>query len=177
MPSSSPGPALNAGRSAAAFAAVICAALIAGCGSSGQPSGAAARGGPLLEYAQCMRSHRVSNFPDPSASGGLVVPDDIDVQSPAFKSAQQACGKLAQAGGGGSGPSSEGRTLQLLALARCMRSHGVPNFPDPTSSPPPPGNGNVIGGNGTYLAVGPPASQQSPAFKHAAAACGIPEPR
>lgn len=176
MPSPSTGPALNRGRSVSAFAAVICAALIAGCGSSGKPRAAAASGGPLLKYAQCMRSHGVPNFPDPSTSGGLVVPNDIDVQSPAFKSTQQACGKLAQ-GGGGPGSSSEGRTLQLLALARCMRKHGVPNFPDPTRSPPPPGNGNVIGGNGTYLAVGPPASQQSPAFKHAAAACGIPEPR
>jgi hypothetical protein len=110
MPSPSTGPALNRGRPAAGLAAVICAALIAGCGFSDKPHGAAASGGPLLKYAQC------------------------------------------------------------------MRSSGVPNFPDPTSSPPPPGNGNVIGGNGTYLAVGSPASQQSPAFKHAAVVCGIPGP-
>jgi hypothetical protein len=56
-----------------------------------------------------------------------------------------------------------------------MRSHGVPNFPDPTSSPPPPSSGNVLGGNGSYLALGTPEDQQSPAYKRAATACaGIP---
>jgi hypothetical protein len=172
MPNSRTGPSLNGVRSWVALAAVICAAMVAGCGSSDKPSAEAARGGPLLKYAQCMRSHGVPNFPDPSPSGGLVVPNDINVQSPAFKAAQQACGKLAQPASGAGGP-SESRELQLLELAKCMRSHGVPNFPDPTTSPPPPSSGNVIGGNGWYLALGTAQERQSPAYRQAAATCQL----
>jgi hypothetical protein len=32
-------------------------------------------------------------------------------------------------------PGSEASTSQTLAYALCMRSHGVPSFPDPTTSP------------------------------------------
>jgi hypothetical protein len=121
-------------------------------------------------YAQCMRYHGVPNFPDPRASGGLVIPDDINPESPAFRSAQQACGKLTQSSA--RGESSESRKRQLLALASCMRSHGLPDFPDPTSSPPPPSSGNAIGGNGWYLALGTLQQRRSPAYRRAAAACG-----
>jgi hypothetical protein len=119
-----------------------------------------------------MRAHGVPNFPDPTASHGLVIPNDIDPQSPAFKAAEQACADIGQ-GASAQGSSTESEKLQMLAIARCMRKHGVPDFPDPTSSPPPPGNGNVMGRDGMYLAIGPPADQQSPAFKRAAAGCGI----
>jgi hypothetical protein len=162
--------ALNACRSLAA-SAVICAVVITACGSPSRPSGAAAGGDPLLQYAQCIRAHGVRNFPDPTAHAGLAIPNDIDPQSPALKSAQQACAKLARPPAGQSG-SSESRKLQLLALARCMRSHGVTNFPDPATSPPPPSSGNALGGNGFYLALGTRQERQSPAYQRAAAACG-----
>jgi hypothetical protein len=119
-----------------------------------------------------MRAHGVPNFPDPSPTGGLVIPNDINTASPAFKSAQQACRGLA---GPGTGPpgSSESRKLQLITLARCMRAHGVPSFPDPTSAPPPPSSGNALGGNGWFLALGTRQERQSPSYKRAAAACQL----
>lgn len=157
-------------RAAAASAALICAAGVAACGSSGKPN-ADASGGPLLRLAQCMRARGVPNFPDPSSTGGLVVPNDINTDAPAFKSAQQACAKLGPPSGG-HGSASESRKLQFLTLARCMRSHGVPNFADPTSSPPPPSSGNAVGGNGWYLALGTAQERESPGYKRAAAACG-----
>lgn len=49
-------------------------------------------------------------------------------------------------------------TTGPLALAKCMRAHGVPNFPDPTA-----------GGNGFEL--GPGLDLSSPAFKAARVAC------
>ena len=166
-------------RSACA-ACVLCLALVA-CGSSGTAATTSGSSGSTqkLRFVDCMRSHGVPNLPDPGAtpSGssssfeGIVIPSSIDMQSPAFKSAEQACEKLLPGGSASGPPGSAGVKHQLLALAKCMRSHGVPNFPDPTSSPPPPGSGNVMGGNGVYLTV-PPAGQQSPAFKHAAAVCG-----
>ncbi len=46
-----------------------------------------------------------------------------------------AVAALATACGGGASSSASAPTyVQELALAQCMRSHGVPNFPDPNAS-------------------------------------------
>lgn len=152
--------------------AVFCAVAIAACGSSGHAGGSELSGGPLLTYAQCMRWHGVLSFPDPKPTGGLVIPNSIDSQAPAFLSAQRACAQLAQAGGSRR-TSPESRRAQLLALARCMRSHGVPDFADPTNSPPPATGGNAIGSDGAYLALGTPEETRSPAYRQAADACRL----
>jgi hypothetical protein len=128
-----------------------------------------------------MRSHGVPNFPDPpGGGGGIQIPagSGINPKSPAFQSAQNQCMKLLPGGGPLHGPASEARKLQMLSLARCMRAHGVPSFPDPTSSPPAPGNGLGIafGGDGSFIAV-PQTLMQSPAFNGAAAKCGFPGAR
>ncbi len=56
-----------------------------------------------LRFAECMRAHGVSNFPDPQVSstpgGGVGVriggaKSGINPQAPAFKSAQRACGSI-----------------------------------------------------------------------------------
>ena len=156
-----------------ALAAIGCVAVIAACGSSGKPDGTSGSRDPALLEAQCMRSHGVPNFPDPSPGGPSVIPNWINPQAPAFKSAETACARYL-GGGSGQGSGSESEKLELLNLAKCMRAHGLPNFPDPTTSPPPappPGShtGNAIGIGGAYL-VFPP---QSPALKRAAAACGF----
>ncbi len=53
----------------------------------------------ILAFSQCMRSHGITNFPDPVFSGGGVrlgfAPGSgINPSSPAFQKAQQACGSL-----------------------------------------------------------------------------------
>jgi hypothetical protein len=45
-----------------------------------------------------------------------------------------ACGGSSGTSNAGGSTSSQSLTSQALAFARCMRSHGVPAFPDPTSS-------------------------------------------
>jgi hypothetical protein len=120
-----------------------------------------------------MRAHGVSNFPDPSPGGPSVIPNWINPQAPAFLSAQKACAKFL--GGGGRHGSTTSERVALLRLADCMRAHGLPNFPDPTTSPPPAPpqgshTGNAVGIDGVYL-VYPP---QSPALKRAQARCGGP---
>jgi hypothetical protein len=120
-----------------------------------------------------MRSHGVPNFPDPTAGGPSVIPNWIDPQAPAFQTAQKVCAKFL-GGASGQGSPSESRKLELLNLAKCMRTHGLPSFPDPTTSPPPappPGSqtGNVVGSGGAYLELPPP----SPALNRALAACGF----
>ena len=150
---------------------VVCATGISACGASRHAAKIGASGGPLLKYAQCMRAHGVTSFPDPSTTGGLAIPNDINTQSPVFRSAQQACARFMQSSN--SPGASADRKRQLLAIARCMRKHGVPYFRDPASTPPPPSSGNVIGGDGGYLALGTEQQRQSPAYKRAAAACQL----
>lgn len=49
----------------------------------------------LLKYAQCMRSHGISDFPDPSATGGYMInpskESDMNPTNPVFQRAQSAC--------------------------------------------------------------------------------------
>jgi hypothetical protein len=159
------------GRSLASLACGGALALaIAGCGSTG-PSAAAASGGPqpasaraaFLKYSQCMRAHGVPNFPDPSAGGGIQLDSSsgLDPRSPSFQTAQQACQKLLPGGGPGNHPISAAQRQKLLANAQCMRTHGVPNFPDP-----------LISGGRIAINLGKDVNPSSPAFQGAVKACG-----
>ena len=120
-----------------------------------------------------MRAHGVPNFPDPSPGGPSVIPSSMNTQTPAFQFAQKACARFL-VGGASNGSASESSRLELLNLAKCMRLHGLPSFPDPTTSPPPAPpagshTGNVIGIGGSYLQLPAP----SPAGRRAATACGF----
>lgn len=130
---------------------------------SGAPS--AANNAKLVKYSQCMRSHGVPDFPDPTG-GRLLLQfkkgssSTLDPSSPQFTAAQQACKSLAPAGLGSGQSVSPQAQAQALKFARCMRSHGVPGFPDPTFS----GGGIRIQAQGVNL--------NSPAAKRAQQACG-----
>jgi hypothetical protein len=119
--------------------------VAAGCGGSsgakvaqvGTTSGANGSGssragsGDRRAYAACMRSHGVPGFPDPNSSGRIQLPPTFDPQTPAVRAAYRACQSLAQSGGSLTGQGDSLQQDQLLAFAKCMRSHGVPAFPDP----------------------------------------------
>jgi hypothetical protein len=97
-------------------------------GSSGSPS--SSQSGSVA-FAQCVRAHGVPDFPDPQNGHFLI--SGSEESNPNFQSAVQSCqhllpGGSATNGGGGSNSSAE------LAFAHCMQTHGVPNFPDPSSS-------------------------------------------
>jgi hypothetical protein len=109
---------------------LVGATLLAACGSTGQPSGTAtgsasgASGDKSrdFEFSACMRSHGVSNFPDPTPGGGIELPTNLDPQSPAFRSARQACKRFLP--NKGTAPkTSAGERAAALTLARCMRAH------------------------------------------------------
>jgi hypothetical protein len=160
-------------RLAHALVAAVCVVGVAACGSS-TPSHHASNGG--IKFADCMRSHGVPNFPDPSPGGGIQIPNGVNPQSPAFQSAQKACFGSAPGGGPLNTSGSESRKLQLLKLARCMRGHGISSFPDPTSSrpaAPPSGGGIAFGAPGSFISV-PQSLIQSPGFKQAASTCHFP---
>ncbi|MGH2935023.1 MAG: hypothetical protein ACRDL2_10995 [Gaiellaceae bacterium] len=89
-----------------------------------------------LAFSHCMRSNGVPNFPDPNSSG--VWPKsqvELAAGNPRFQAATHACGHMLPYGGPGVPPSpavvQQIRT-DMTKFARCMRSHGVPNWPDPT---------------------------------------------
>ena len=61
-------------------------------------------------------------------------------------------------------------------VAQCMRQHGVPQFPDPTTSvsPKPAGSyGMIANRDGAILAIPATINAQSPAFMRATTTCGF----
>ena len=131
------------------MAAVVVAALAAGCGSSHQTTSSNSSAphdvaNKAFEFSACMRNHGVTNFPDPKVSSSgpgdtaiaMVVPEQL-AGSPHFKSARTACAGILPAGGNIS-PAQVAKLQQqrrqyLLAFAHCLRAHGLTNFPDPTN--------------------------------------------
>jgi hypothetical protein len=130
----------------AATAVVLALALtlvVTACGGNGGGKSAADRESEArdaqLRYAQCMREHGV-DVPDPvfePGGGSLQIgpdPEDIPGGKSALNEAEQACQKhlddieppeLSE-------EEQEEFREASLANARCMREHGIENFPDPT---------------------------------------------
>jgi len=101
----------------------------------GSPSSRSLISQPLA-FSHCMRSDGVPNFPDPDSSG--VWPKsqvELAAGNPRFQAATEACGHLLPDGGPGVPPSpafvQQIRT-DMTKFASCMRSRGLPNWPDPT---------------------------------------------
>jgi hypothetical protein len=96
-------------------------------GSSGSPS--------AVGYSQCMRSHGVPTFPDPNGSGQIpkATAQHLGVSSSQYQTAQTACAHLLP----NSGEASQTEIQQMMSgmrgFAQCMRSHGVSNWPDPST--------------------------------------------
>jgi hypothetical protein len=120
-----------------------------------------------------MRSHSVTNYPDPSRNGRPQSLNQIDVNSPTFLTAYKACRKYAPNGAGGPPVPSAAQLRFALAFAQCMRMHRFPQFPDPlTTTPAQP---NLTLGPGIYFPINSTTDFQSPsqAFRQSAKACGV----
>jgi hypothetical protein len=112
-------------------------------------------------YSQCMRSHGVPNFPDPvlTPSGGYGYrTTGIDPNSSAFQGALKACRGLPSPWQSAGRQLSAAQQQAWLSWARCIRAHGVPNFPDPTFS-------------GQAVQISGAAGSRSPQMQSAMAAC------
>jgi hypothetical protein len=93
-----------------------------------------------VQFAQCMRSNGVSNFPDPNASGQFTIDaiangSGVDTSSAAFSQALDACKQLEPAGFTGSTRTAQQQEAALI-FAQCVRANGVADFPDPTPDGP-----------------------------------------
>jgi hypothetical protein len=129
-----------------------------------------------------MRANGVPSFPDPQPGGGFAFHAGAQViSSPAFKAAQAKCGSLLpgplSAGAQTVSPQVQAHALaQLRTVAQCMRQHGVPDFPDPSTTRPTDLSlgrySEITNYQGAWLLFPATIDMQSPAWERAAAACG-----
>jgi hypothetical protein len=120
-------------------------------GGSSDPQQAA------LAYARCMRQHGI-NMPDPQVTADGIVQPPAQ-KSPKLPAAEQACRQYLPNGGQPTSLTAQERQ-RALALARCMRQHGINNMPDPQFT-------------GNRLVQDPPPGMEpdDPKFKAAEQAC------
>jgi hypothetical protein len=153
-----------AGAVAAALAAVTMLAACtngpattAAAGSAPTASPTASLSGPLA-FAACMRTHGEPDFPDPNSDGGFTITPSsgVDTNSTTYLNARKSCSSLLH--GGTSGHSASPQLLaREIKFAQCMRTHGIPDFPDPNSD----------GGFSGQSSINP----QSPTFQNAQSTC------
>jgi hypothetical protein len=124
-----------------------------------------------------MRANGVPNFPDPNPGGDFNLSAESDLLTPAFEAAQTKCQKLLPSGNLPTHP-SEQTLVKLLKIARCMRQHGVPEFPDPQTTLPSKtaavGGEEITDFDGAILVFPSTINPQAPAYKQALTACGAP---
>jgi hypothetical protein len=158
-------------RAGALPAAVAVIAMLATACGGGSPASASAPGGSsyqhALAFAQCMRSHGESGYPDPTKEAGnsvafkITPASGIHTGSAQYQSAYGTCQKLLPAGHRGLTPALLQKGLSaLLKYSECMRSHGIANFPDPVSN-----------GKGISIPAVTGVDPQSPQFQSAQQAC------
>jgi hypothetical protein len=123
---------VRTGRAALAAAAAGMALLAAACGGGSSPAAAGSKTyQQALAYTHCMRAHGELTFPDPT-SQGTISAGQLDISSAQYLSAANACHLLQPPGGVQlSAAQQQAATSKDLRLAACVRSHGIPNFPDP----------------------------------------------
>jgi hypothetical protein len=149
-------------RSLFAIPRVAAALATAGCGGSNAPSVASVAtttSAPSksstpgvatshsatpsrAELASCLTAHGFQAAVGSAATasnsslsiGGVVVSGNVDPNSPQFQAAMQACRKYLPAGPPPLSQAEQAVAAKaMLAFASCMRTHGVPSFPDPNS--------------------------------------------
>lgn len=167
-------------------ALVMAGVLAAACGGGGSPgpgvpsggSGSPATTAPPqaggaaqasgLAYSQCMRSHGITNFPDPSGSGGIDISagSGVDPNSPQYQAATKACESVAP--GGGTTAQQQQNYTADLKYAQCMQARGE-EVPDPKAPGSGPSSQSNPKGNGTASSGG--IDPNSPQFISANKAC------
>ncbi len=158
--------------------------MLAGCGGGGKSTGVASLTGgngggarhttttasrsTVLQlydkWAQCMRQHGVQ-MADPTIGdqGGISIKAS-GVSNATFHAADSACDSLhqaAQQANGGGQATEKPDAAKLLNFAKCMRAHGLADFPDPS----PNGGLQLSGGPGSDL------NPDNPTFQKAQQAC------
>src|ERR1700730_1308922 len=167
------------------FLAVVGLVAVAGCGAGG-PSRPAVASLPnaapasthstttvkpnrqdavrlYAAWAACMRQHGVALVDPTIDDQGTVtvnLPQGMPLQT--YQSANTACEALHQQARQATGQTeAKPNPGAMLAFSKCMRAHGLADFPDPS-----PGGGLQIKASGTS-----DLNPNAPAFQHAQKAC------
>jgi hypothetical protein len=115
------------------------------------------------QWADCMRQHGLQmEDPVPDAQGQINVNLQFTDQQ-VFQSASEACKTLheaAQRAARGGKPPEKPDPAKMLNFAKCMRAHGLRDFPDPTGS-----GLQIKAGQGSDL------NPDNPTFQNAQKAC------
>jgi hypothetical protein len=116
--------------------------ITAGCGSSASSKPGTASSGAntkltardkAVKFAECIRAHGVSDFPDPDAKNDFQY--GVSVSPAVWKQATTACKDL-QPPGTLSAKRTPKQQSASLRFAQCVRDHGVKDFPDPVNGEP-----------------------------------------
>jgi hypothetical protein len=179
----------------AALGAIAASLALAACGGSSSPgvahigttSASSPSSGPgggtpeaketsaanqqkMVKFAQCMRTHGEPEFPEPT-EGGIRIHNQNghgpNPESSQFKAAEKACSKYAPSRVAPSPAQQAKLQEQALKFSECMRSHGVPNFPDPKFSASGGGVRVTLKAGGSGGGINP----SSPQFQSAQKAC------
>jgi hypothetical protein len=164
------------------------AITVAGCGTGGgKPSGVASLAGAnsgsgggattttvpkgnatqlYARWADCMRQHGVQMADPVIGDKGMVSISASKADMASFQAAQGACKALEEAArtaaGGGKRPEKPD-PAKMLKFAKCMRAHGLPDFPDPGAN----GGLQISNRAGSSSDLNP----ESPTFQKAQNAC------
>jgi hypothetical protein len=128
-------------RKGIALAAVVAATVAgtaAGCGGSGSASSPAAAPSSHSSVVAawhrvvlCARANGMPNLPDPqiSATGKALFPNGLSVPDRTRRACQAMFNRLVP--NSDNQAPTQAQLAALLRFARCMRSHGIQDWPDP----------------------------------------------
>jgi hypothetical protein len=122
--------------------ALCTVAALAACGAAGRGGGPPTPAGTqhsgetvvLHRFVECVRAHGVPDFPDGSIDSHGVVsfPDSAPRIPDSAVTACQVFFNQLPPQPASSPPVPQQLFQELLSFARCMRGHGVPDWPDPS---------------------------------------------
>ncbi len=121
-----------------------------------------------LKFSECIRSHGITNFPDPGSTGGIDISTansgagDLNPNNPQFQAAQTKCREYLAKPKLSTAQQAEEEQSALHSRSACA-AHGLPNYPDPQLS----ANGGVREAIGPTDGVDP----NSPVFQSAQNKC------
>jgi hypothetical protein len=165
----------SGGRAAvgAGLVVVLLLAGLAGCSASGGSAGATtttsgqqAAAAVWRELVRCARANGMPNLPDPQidSNGRASFPNGTPKPTTSVRRACQSIYDRLPASARGDEERPPADMQALLRYARCMREHGVADFPDPDAQ-------------GFFRAPAGATDPNSPVFKRAMQACRQLDPK
>ena len=122
-------------RAVTALAVVAMLAVVAaGCASSHRSAAPPASSSPAAAWHRvvlCARTHGMPNLPDPqiSADGKAIFPAGLEVPQETRRACRSLYDQLVP--NGQNDTPTHAQLAALRGFARCMRNHGIADWPDP----------------------------------------------